>query len=110
MSTLSTTAFPARSRATSATCGAAILHGPHVTNFTEIYDELDGCGGATFVTDVGTLTVRIAAWIKDAPARDRAAAAARLCVDRLGGALERTVGALEPYFMQLRIQDRSGDA
>jgi 3-deoxy-D-manno-octulosonic-acid transferase len=90
--------------------GAAILHGPHVTNFTEIYDELDGCGGATFVTDVGTLTVRIAAWIKDAPARDRAAAAARLCVDRLGGALERTVGALEPYFMQLRIQDRSGDA
>ena len=24
--------------------------------------------------------------------------------------LERTVGALEPYFMQLRIQDRAGDA
>ena len=90
--------------------GAAILHGPHVANFTEIYEELDGCGGANFVTDAGTLTVRVAAWIKDGAARDRAAAAAKACVDRLGGALERTVGALEPYFMQLRIQDRAGDA
>jgi 3-deoxy-D-manno-octulosonic-acid transferase len=90
--------------------GAAILHGPHVTNFSEIYDELDRCGGADFVTDAGTLTVRIASWIKDAAARQHAAAAAKQCVDRLGGALERTVGALEPYFMQLRIGDRAGDA
>jgi 3-deoxy-D-manno-octulosonic-acid transferase len=90
--------------------GAAILHGPHVANFTEIYEELDGCGGANFVTDAGTLTVRVAAWIKDGAARARAAAAAKACVDRLGGALERTTGALEPYFMQLRIQDRAGDA
>jgi len=90
--------------------GAAILHGPHVANFAEIYDELDGCGGADFVTDAGTLTVRIANWIKDGAARNRAAIAAKRCVDRLGGALERTVGALEPYFMQLQIQDRTGDA
>ena len=34
--------------------GAAILHGPHVVNFDEIYDELDGCGGAELVTDAGT--------------------------------------------------------
>ena len=46
----------------------------------------------------------------DFPGRKRAAAAAKQCVDRLGGALERTVGALEPYFMQLRIGDRAGDA
>jgi 3-deoxy-D-manno-octulosonic-acid transferase len=90
--------------------GAAILHGPHVTNFTEIYDELDGCGGANFVNDAGTLTVKVAAWIKDSAARDRAAAAAKACVDRLGGALERTIAALEPYFMQLRIEGRTGDA
>ena len=90
--------------------GAAILHGPHVENFTEIYEELDGCGGANFVADAGTLPVRIAAWIKDGPSRDRAAVAGGQCIDRLGGALERTVGALEPYFMQLRIRDRAGDA
>jgi 3-deoxy-D-manno-octulosonic-acid transferase len=90
--------------------GAAILHGPHVTNFSEIFEELDSCGGANFVTDTGTLTVKIAAWIKDRAARDRAAAAAKACVDRLGGALERTVAALEPYFMQLRIKGRAGGA
>jgi len=91
--------------------GAAILHGPHVANFAEIYDELDGCGGADTVTDAGTLAAQIAAWIKDGTARERAAASARRCVDRLGGALERTVGALEPYFIALRIQNRTpGDA
>jgi 3-deoxy-D-manno-octulosonic-acid transferase len=89
--------------------GAAILHGPHVENFAEIYDELDDCGGADIVTDAETLAERIAAWIEDGAARQRTAAAAKHCVDQLGGALERTVGALEPYFMQLRIKN-PGDA
>jgi 3-deoxy-D-manno-octulosonic-acid transferase len=86
--------------------GAAILHGPHVENFAEIYDELDGCGGADAVTDAGTLTAQITSWLEDGTARRRAAASAKHCVDRLSGALERTVGALEPYFMQLRIKNR----
>ncbi|MBV9970358.1 MAG: 3-deoxy-D-manno-octulosonic acid transferase [Xanthobacteraceae bacterium] len=89
--------------------GAAILHGPHVDNFAEIYDELDGCGGACVVTDAGTLATGVAAWIEDGDARARAASAARECVERLGGALERTIGALEPYFTQLRIET-AGDA
>jgi 3-deoxy-D-manno-octulosonic-acid transferase len=87
--------------------GAAILHGPNVSNFAEIYDELDGCGGADTVTDAGTLAAQIAAWLDDDPARRHAAMSAKACVDRLGGALERTLGALEPYFMQLRIKNRS---
>jgi 3-deoxy-D-manno-octulosonic-acid transferase len=91
--------------------GAAILHGPHVENFAEIYDELDGCGGADTVTDVGMLTEHVASWITNGTARQRAATSAKHCVDRLGGALERTIGALEPYFMQLRIKNRPpGDA
>jgi 3-deoxy-D-manno-octulosonic-acid transferase len=85
--------------------GAAILHGPHVENFAEIYEELDGCGGADTVTDADTLAERIAAWIEDGAARRHAADSAKHCVDRLGGALERTIGALEPYFMQLRIKN-----
>ncbi len=90
--------------------GAAILHGPHVSNFSEIYGELDRLSGADLVTDAGELTVRIGTWIKDAAERDRVAAAAARCVDRLGGALDRTMSALEPYFMQLRIQNRAIDA
>jgi 3-deoxy-D-manno-octulosonic-acid transferase len=90
--------------------GAAILHGPHVSNFTEVYDELDHIGGAELVADAGKLTVRIGAWIKHAAERERIAMAARNGIDRLSGALERTVSALEPYFMQLRIQSRPPDA
>ena len=59
--------------------GAAILHGPHVWNFAEIYTALDAAGGAEQVTDAGKLTVRIGAWLKDAEARDKVAA------DRLEG-------------------------
>ena len=41
--------------------GAAILHGPHVWNFAEIYAALDEARGAEQVTDVGKLAVRIGA-------------------------------------------------
>ena len=54
--------------------GAAILHGPHVWNFAEIYSALDAAGGAEQVTDTGKLAVRIGAWLKDAEARKKVAA------------------------------------
>ena len=90
--------------------GAAILHGPHVSNFDEIYRELDSIGAAELVTDTSKATLRIGAWIKDGAERERIAAASRHCVERLGGALDRTVAALEPYFMQLRISNRTVNA
>ena len=37
-------------------------------------------------------------------------AAGRETVHRLGGALDKTVAALDPYLMQIRIERRSGDA
>jgi len=84
--------------------GAAILHGPHVWNFTEIYAALDKARGAERVTDVGKLTVRLGAWLTDAAERTRVSDAALRTVDLLGGALERTLAALEPYLMQLRLE------
>ena len=67
--------------------GAAILHGPHVWNFAEIYAALDSAHGAEQVTDVGKLAVRVGAWLKDAGERAAAMAAARATVSNLGGAL-----------------------
>jgi 3-deoxy-D-manno-octulosonic-acid transferase len=90
--------------------GAAILHGPHVANFGEIYEELDRTGAAALVADADELTLQISAWIKNDAAREGIAARARQYVDKLGGALDLTVSALEPYFMQLRIQDRTAHA
>jgi len=86
--------------------GAAILHGPHVWNFSEIYSALDEARGAERVNDVGKLTVRFGAWLTDAAERKRVSDAALHTVELLGGALERTLGALEPYLMQLRLEHR----
>ena len=86
--------------------GAAILHGPHVANFADIYAALDRAKGAELVPDAGRLPLRVGAWLTDAQARDRASEAAKATVDLLGGALERTLTALEPYLMQLRLEHR----
>jgi 3-deoxy-D-manno-octulosonic-acid transferase len=90
--------------------GAAVLHGPHVRNFAEIYSALDAAGGADEVTDAGRLAVRIGALFKDSTERKNMVAAAKVTVAALGGALDRTLGALEPYLLQLRLEQRQGDA
>jgi 3-deoxy-D-manno-octulosonic-acid transferase len=86
--------------------GAAILHGPHVSNFADIYAALDRAKGAELVPHADRLTVRVGAWLKDGEERARVSAAAKSTVDVLGGALERTLAALEPYLMQLRLEHR----
>jgi len=83
--------------------GAAILHGPHVWNFAEIYGALDAAHGAGRVEDATRLAAGFAALLRDPGARWRAAEAARATVDGLSGALERTLAALEPYLLQLRL-------
>jgi 3-deoxy-D-manno-octulosonic-acid transferase len=90
--------------------GAAILHGPHVGNFAEIYAALDAARGAEQVTDAGKLAVRVGAWLADPPNRQAAGAAALRTVEQLSGALERTLSALDPYLMQLRLERQSGHA
>jgi 3-deoxy-D-manno-octulosonic-acid transferase len=90
--------------------GAAIVHGPHVWNFTEIYAALDAARGAAEVEDVDGLSERIGYWLADAAARRAAAEAAQKTVERLGGALKRTMAELEPYLLQLRLEYRAADA
>jgi 3-deoxy-D-manno-octulosonic-acid transferase len=86
--------------------GAAILHGPHVWNFAEIYAVLDDAHGAEEVLDVNKLVVRLGAWLTDAAARKQVADAGLATVDRLSGALKRTLAAIEPYLMQLDLERR----
>lgn len=88
--------------------GAAILHGPHVWNFAEIYTALDGARGAEAVLDEDRLTAAFAALLNDPKACARSAAAARTTVDALGGALERTLQSLDPYLMHLLLPQRGG--
>ena len=90
--------------------GAAILHGPHVWNFAEIYAALDDARGAELVADADRLTAGFGAWLSDPAARARVADAARATVEGLGGALERTLQSLEPYLMQLQLRQRARHA
>ena len=90
--------------------GAAVLHGPHVWNFSEIYEALDAERGAELIADVGRLTVRVGALLTDSAERAAITTAARATVERLGGALDRTLGALDPYLMQIRLERRESHA
>ena len=90
--------------------GAAVLHGPHVANFAEIYAALDAAGGAEQVTDSSKLAVRVGAWLKNAEARQAVADNGTKSLDTLAGALERTVAALEPYLMEFRFDRRADNA
>jgi 3-deoxy-D-manno-octulosonic-acid transferase len=90
--------------------GAAIMHGPHVWNFADIYSALDAAGGAEQVNDAVKFEACAGAWLTDNNRREAVMQAGRRTVEGLGGALERTVQALEPYFMQLRVGRNSRDA
>jgi 3-deoxy-D-manno-octulosonic-acid transferase len=89
---------------------ASIVHGPHVFNFTDVYGALDRAGGACLASDGGALTRQLGHLLNDSAARDAAATAAAQVVDRLGGALDRTLAALEPYLLQLRLEGGAADA
>lgn len=77
--------------------GAAILHGPHVANFAEVYEALDRAGGSVAVSDEDGLA-GIAGELLRQPGRMRdMARTAAATVGALGGALARTLAALEPF-------------
>ena len=87
--------------------GAAVLHRPHVWNFAEIYATLDEAHGAERVADEAALIARLGNWLADQKARAAIADAGAQTVEKLGGALERTLAALDPYLMQLRLEQRA---
>ncbi len=87
--------------------GAAVLHGPHVWNFAEIYSTLDEAHGAEAIADEEALIERLGAWLADPAARKKIADQGAATVEQLGGALQKTLTALDPYLMQLRLEQRA---
>jgi 3-deoxy-D-manno-octulosonic-acid transferase len=83
---------------------AAIVHGPHVFNFADVYEALDSCGGARRADDLEALVKQLGQLLADPDACNTVNAAGSRVVAELGGALERTLSALEPYLLQLRLE------
>ncbi len=80
---------------------SAILHGPHVGNFADVYAPLDADGGALETRDGGELAAALAALFSD-PGRMRAMARrAAEVVEQRGGAVERALAALSAHLAAL---------
>lgn len=77
--------------------GCAILHGPHVGAFREVYAALDQREGALVVTDRATLTEAIARLLTDAQALRHMARSAAAVAEEQSGATARVLQAIEPY-------------
>jgi 3-deoxy-D-manno-octulosonic-acid transferase len=90
--------------------GASIVHGPHVFNFTDVYDALDRAGGARRAETREALVKQLGQLLADPKAREASLAASEHVVQQLGGALERTLAALEPYLLQLRLEMGAANA
>jgi 3-deoxy-D-manno-octulosonic-acid transferase len=90
--------------------GASIVHGPHVFNFSDVYEALDGAGGARRADTREALVKQLGQLLADPAARDSQIRASERVVEELGGALERTLAALEPYLLQLRLEMGAANA
>src|SRR3954464_8745290 len=65
--------------------GASIVHGPHVFNFTDVYEALDRAGGARQADTKEALVKQLGQLLADPAARERSAAASARVVEALGG-------------------------
>ena len=83
--------------------GAAILHGPHVANFAEVYRELDRCNGAIEIGDADTLARTLLSLLADGARLRTMVRCAGETVDQLGGASNKIMQAIEPYILQSQI-------
>jgi 3-deoxy-D-manno-octulosonic-acid transferase len=90
--------------------GASIVHGPHVFNFADVYQTLDGAGGAWQAHSSEQLVKQLGHMLGNEAARSASVEAAEQVVLRLGGALDRTMAALEPYLLQMQLEMGQVDA
>jgi 3-deoxy-D-manno-octulosonic-acid transferase len=90
--------------------GASIVHGSHVFNFTDVYEALDRAGGARRADTQEALVKQLGQLLADPAAREMSVNTAASVVEQLGGALDRTLVALEPYLLQLRLEMGAANA
>lgn len=86
--------------------GCAVLFGPHVENFAEVYGELAAAKAAARVNDAQALARAVHYLLSD-PARIRRMGRAGVqTVEKLGGAARGTIAAVEPFLAQVAIGGR----
>jgi 3-deoxy-D-manno-octulosonic-acid transferase len=86
--------------------GCAILHGPEIGNFADVYARLDAMHGAATVVDAETLARALAYLLADAAKMRDMARAATEVAESLGGASDFIMKAIEPHIVQMMVAQR----
>ena len=86
--------------------GATVLHGPHVANFAEVYRALDEAHGALEVHDAQSLAEALHGVLSDPALLRQMAGAAGDTVGAFSGATDAILLALEPWIMQMQVENR----
>ncbi len=84
--------------------GSAVLHGPHVGNFVDVYATLDQARAAAQVADEAQLAKALANLFTDARLLGAMQRSASEAVEQLAGASDIVMQALEPYFVQMLME------
>lgn len=86
-----------------AVTGTAILSGRYVQNFRETYQALLDAGGARLIEDEKALANQVYTLLKKPDECKKMQSAAAITVGKMTGALDRSIGLLDPYLMPLRV-------
>jgi 3-deoxy-D-manno-octulosonic-acid transferase len=78
----------------------AILSGPFVESFSEIFDDLVDCGGALITRDADEIAGAVSSLWRHAPTRERQIAQAATIIARGDDAMRRTIAVLETLMAQ----------
>ncbi len=84
--------------------GNAILHGPNVANFADVFGALNAAGGAIEVADREALCATLTELFGDAARMRSVARAASETVEKLGGATQNTMRLIEPYLLHAQLE------
>ena len=85
-------------------CGVAVVSGARVGNFRETYAALDHADAVTLVEDEKELAVAVLRLLADPKERREGVRRGQRAVQEMGGALERSIEALDPYLLPLRVK------
>lgn len=86
--------------------GCAVLHGPHVDNFAEVYGVLGAAKAAARVNDADALARAVQYLLSDPKRMRRMGRAGVEAVEKLGGASRGIIDAVEPFIAQMAIEGR----
>jgi 3-deoxy-D-manno-octulosonic-acid transferase len=77
--------------------GCAVITGPYVHHFTEVFEELEVAGGVIRAVDEMAVTKAVATLLTNGAKRAEMAASGLKAVEAHQGVLERVLGVLDPY-------------